>query len=151
MTLQLNQRKTKPWRFLNLLKIKWDVSRRIDIFWLSLVVLAAWHLRKEKCSHLFPEDQFGRTGGVSVWHVDMLNVWEKWQTIFTRCSERPPLSPSDIFPSHLIDKHYSGAYTAILLPDRSPWVVTRHPAASEAGLLWRGWFIRLIQMWWSQW
>lgn len=123
-----------------------------------LMNLGQWFdiLKKEKKFHTpIPRGPIWKSRGLQ---CDMLNVCEKWQTIFTVCSKGPALSLPDISPSHLIDKLFSAAHTLILLLDHG-WQVYGlypnmkqpfNPSSMWGCSQWRGWFIRLIQRWWSE-
>lgn len=88
----------------------------MDIFF-DEVWLVSWHLKKEKSIRPFPEDQFERSRGLQCDMLTCLMSERSDKQYSHKCSKGPTLSLPDISPSHLIDKHFSGAYTLILLPD----------------------------------
>ena len=133
------------------------VGKDGHIFWWILASgLTFW--RKKKVPYTNSQRTNLKKQRAAVWHADMLNVCEKWQTIFTGCSKGPALSLPDISPSHLIDKLFSAAHTLILLLDNGWQVYGSYPNMKQpfkpssvwGCSQWRGWFIRLIQRWWSE-
>lgn len=96
-----------------------EAVEKMDFYFLFFLMklgqcLDIWRKKKTAYTHS-QKDQFERSRGLQCDMLTCLMSVRSDKQHSHKCSKGPTVSVPDIYPSHLIDKHFSWAYNLILL------------------------------------